>query len=94
MAGGAAVERRSVLLARAIRTELDATAMPRSTYIGGGTAIHSRTDIAGLNLVDVPGVMLELGNMRNAADLRLLRSAAFKREVADAIARALVERLG
>lgn len=94
MAGGAAVEKRSVELARAIRAELDATGMPRSTYIGGGTAIHSRTDIAGLNLVDIPGVMLELGNMRNAKDLTLLRSLAFKRDVADAIASALIKQLG
>lgn len=85
MVGGAAVERASVALARALRTELDDTGLPRSTYIGGGTAIHRRTDIAGLNLVRVPGVMLELGNMRDEADLALQRSASFRAKVARAI---------
>lgn len=95
MAGGASVERRSVVLAADLRTALDATrTMPRSTYIGGGTAIHSRTDIAGLNLIDVPGVMLELGNMRNAADLALQRAASWRARVAGALAAGAVAALG
>lgn len=95
MAGGASVERRSVALAADLRTALDAArTMPRSTYIGGGTAIHSRTDIAGLNLIDVPGVMLELGNMRNAADLALQRSASWRARVAGALAAGAVAALG
>ena len=94
MLGGSAVERGSLALARDLRTALDAAQkMPRSTYIGGGTGIHARTDIAGLNLSRVPGVMLELGNMRNASDLALQRSpgwrAAAARALADGIAAAL-----
>lgn len=87
MIGGGSVERRSVALAHDLRTALDAThTMPHSTYIGGGTAIHARSDIAGLNLIRVPGVMLELGNMRNAADLALQRSPAWRQTVARALA--------
>lgn len=94
MVGGAAVERRSAALARDLRTELDATrTMPRSTYIGGGTAIHARTDIAGLNLINVPGVMLELGNMRNASDLALQRSPQWRATVAKALAAGAVAAL-
>ena len=94
MVGGAAVERRSAALARDLRTELDATrTMPRSTYIGGGTAIHARTDLAGLNLINVPGVMLELGNMRNASDLALQRSPQWRATVAKALAAGAVAAL-
>ena len=94
MVGGAAVERRSAALARDLRTELDATrTMPRSTYIGGGTAIHARTDIAGLNLINVPGVMLELGNMRNASDLALQRSPQWRATVGKALAAGVVAAL-
>lgn len=94
MVGGAAVERRSAALARDLRAELDATrTMPRSTYIGGGTAIHARTDIAGLNLIKVPGVMLELGNMRNASDLALQRSPQWRATVAKALAAGAVAAL-
>lgn len=94
MIGGAGVERRSLALARDLRARLDATGtMPRSTYIGGGTAIHARTDIAGLNLIEVPGVMLELGNMRNATDLALQRSPAWRATVAKALAAGVVDAL-
>lgn len=94
MVGGAAVERRSVALARALRAAMDGgTAMPHSTYVGDGTAIHARTDVAGLNLIRVPGVMMEMGNMRNATDLALLRSPAFRTAAAKAIAAAVVSAL-
>ncbi|MBK8447547.1 MAG: N-acetylmuramoyl-L-alanine amidase [Micropruina sp.] len=94
MIGGGAVERRSMALARNLRSHLDATStMPRSTYIGDGTAIHARTDIAGLNLITVPGVMLELGNMRNATDLALQRSPAWRASVAKALAAGVVDSL-
>ncbi|MFT4215994.1 MAG: N-acetylmuramoyl-L-alanine amidase [Micropruina sp.] len=91
MVGGSAVERQSRALATQLRNALDdGTDLPRSTYIGGGTGIHARTDIAGLNLIRVPGVMLEVGNMRNAADLALQRSPAFRKAVATSIAKGLV----
>lgn len=94
MVGGAAVERRSVALARALRAAMDGgTAMPHSTYVGDGTAIHARTDVAGLNLIRVPGVMMEMGNMRNATDLALLRSPAFRTAAAKAIAAAVMSAL-
>lgn len=94
MIGGPSVERRSLALARDLRAAMDAgTAMPHSTYIGGGSAIHLRTDTAGLNLTRVPGVMMEMGNMRNATDLALLRSPAFRTAAAKAIAAGVVDNL-
>lgn len=94
MIGGPDVERRSAALARDLRAAMDSgTTMPHSTYIGGGTAIHARTDVAGLNLIRVPGVMMEMGNMRNATDLALLRSAAFRAAAAQAIADGVVTAL-
>ena len=94
MIGGAGVERRSVALARELRAAMDAgTTMPRSTYVGAGTAIHARTDVAGLNLIRVPGVMMEMGNMRNATDLALLQSPGFRRAAAAAIADGVIAAL-
>ena len=94
MLGGRAVERNSIALARELRAAMDAgTTMPHSTYIGNGTAIHARTDVAGLNLIHVPGVMMEMGNMRNATDLALLRSPAFRAAAAQAIADGVVTSL-
>lgn len=63
-------------LARALRAGLDAHGVQRSTYLAGGTALVRRSDLATLNLSDVPVAMIEMGNMRNAADARLMSSAA------------------
>ncbi|MBK9697631.1 MAG: N-acetylmuramoyl-L-alanine amidase [Propionibacteriaceae bacterium] len=94
MVGGNKAEATSKALARLIRTNLDrTTAMPRSTYIGKGTALSPRTDIATLNLSKSPGLMMEMGNMRSAADLKLLRSASFRQAAAVALAKAAVAAL-
>lgn len=89
MAGGSTVTRRSARLATITRNAYGrATGMPRSTYLGGGSAITPRRDIAGLNLSRVPAVMLEAGNMRNARDARLLRDPSFQTRQARALATA------
>ncbi|WP_068427294.1 N-acetylmuramoyl-L-alanine amidase [Piscicoccus intestinalis] len=91
MAGGTDVTRRSARLATITRESVSrVTGMPRSNYLGGGTAITPRADIAGLNLSRVPAVMLEAGNMRSAADLRLLRSRSFHTKQANALTQAAV----
>lgn len=58
----------SLRLAKALRSGFDALGIPRSTYIGHGTALSIRADLATLNLSDVPVAMLEVGNMRNRSD--------------------------
>ncbi len=95
MVGGAAVERRSLALAKALRQAIETgTPMPRSTYTGGGTALSLRDDLGTLNLSRRPAVMLELGNMRDRRDADLLTSAGFRRQAADAIADGLQAQLG
>jgi len=93
MEGGHAVEKQSKTLAIAARDALTSgTKMPRSTYIGRGTALSPRSDLGTLNLLTkTPGIMLELGNMRNATDANLQHSAQFRQDVAKALAQAVVD---
>ena len=65
------------------------TAMPVSDYYGKA-GFKNRDDLAGLNLTTVPKVLIEVGNMRNAADARMLTSPAFQRQVAGALLQAIV----
>jgi len=68
-------------------------AMPVSDYTGVD-GIMPRDDLAGLNLTTVPKVLIECGNMRNATDAGLLVTARFQRQVASALAAAVVAFLG
>jgi len=72
---------------------LAGTAMPVSDYTGVD-GIMPRDDLAGLNLTTVPKVLIECGNMRNATDAGLLVTARFQRQVASALATAVVAFLG
>ena len=69
---------------------LAGTSMPLSNY-DGVDGIQSRDDLAGLNLVQVPMVLIEVGNMRNATDAALQETPAFQQEVARAILAAIVK---
>jgi N-acetylmuramoyl-L-alanine amidase len=64
------------------------TPMPVSDYYGVD-GIEYRNDLAGLNLTSVPKVLIECGNMRNAADAALLSTTEFQRTAAHAIATAI-----
>lgn len=75
----------SLRLAKALRGGLDARGVRRSTYVGRGTALSIRADLGTLNLSDIPIAMIELGNMRNAADARLMRSAKGRAVYASAV---------
>lgn len=61
------------------------TGLPVSSY-AGRRGLHQRDDIGGLNLSDVPKVLIETGNMRNAIDARLLTSGRFQWREARGIA--------
>ena len=89
MVGGPAVEDASTALAQRVVSEFERTGMPRSTYTGGKAAITARDDIAGLNLLTVPGVMLEAGNMHHPTDARLLASPEFVQAEVAALTRAV-----
>jgi N-acetylmuramoyl-L-alanine amidase len=90
MAGGGNIENESRRLAEQIRAILpERTGMPRSTYIGKGTALSPRSDIATLNFAKVPAVMMEMGNMRNPKDAALFTSSAWRTTAAVALADAI-----
>lgn len=83
------IARPSRRLARALRAGLDAKDIPRSTYIGDGTALSIRSDLGTLNLSDVPVAMLEIGNMRNAGDARRMTSKKGRARYARAVVRGI-----
>lgn len=60
--------RPSLRLAKDLRAGLDGQQLARSTYIGDGTGLSIRSDLATLNLSTVPVAMIEIGNMRNPGD--------------------------
>jgi N-acetylmuramoyl-L-alanine amidase len=83
----------SLRFARILRARLDAIG-PRSSYIAAGRGLVTRDDLGGLNLSRVPKAFVELGNMRNAADARLLERPAHRDRIALALTRAIRRALG
>lgn len=79
----------SLGFARQLRASLQAVGLQRSTYIGAGAGLVQRDDLGGLNLSRVPKAFVELGNMRNAADARLLKRRSQRDRIARALARAI-----
>jgi len=65
------------------------TPLRASNYYGHNGYIF-RNDLAGLNLTTQPKVLIECGNMRNAADAALLTSPRVQRELARALEAAIV----
>jgi N-acetylmuramoyl-L-alanine amidase len=67
---------------------LSGTPMRISDYYGRN-GYTSRTDLAGLNLTTMPKVLVETGNMNNAADAALLVTPKVQRAIAAALAAAI-----
>lgn len=84
----------SLRLGRLLRDAFTAAGLPRSSYIGHGTALDVRPDIAGLNLSTVPAALIEIGNMRNAADAHRMTTRAGLARYADAVVRGIRAYLG
>jgi N-acetylmuramoyl-L-alanine amidase len=82
------VVERSSAVATAVRDALVAAGLTTSNYLGS-RGIDPRSDIGTLNLSTVPAVLLEAGNLRNDADLRLLRSSDGQQRIATALADAI-----
>jgi N-acetylmuramoyl-L-alanine amidase len=78
--------RRLALLARAALVK---KGLRRATYIAGRDGLDFRSDLGTLNLSDVPTVMVELGNMKNAADARLMTTPKGRATYAAALTRAV-----
>lgn len=72
-------------LALALRGGFDSRGLPRSNYVGHGYALSTRSDLATLNLSDVPVAMVEVGNMRNASDAKRMTSITGRARYADAV---------
>jgi N-acetylmuramoyl-L-alanine amidase len=66
---------RSKTLSLAMRAGLGHAKVSRSTAYGGD-GLDVRTDLGTLNLSNVPAVLIELGNMRNAHDAALMSSSS------------------
>ena len=64
--------------------------MPVSNY-DGTNGVSYRDDLAGLNLTKVPKILIEVGNMKNATDARLLASPTFQQQVARALLNAIIK---
>lgn len=84
----------SLRLATQLRDALTSAGVPRSTYVGSGTALSVRSDLGTLNRSSVPVAMIEIGNMRNAADARRMTSKRGQQQYANAIVAGLGSYLG
>ena len=78
----------SLRLARVVRDVLVGEGFTTSTY-AGSDGIDVRGDLGTLNLSDIPSVMVELGNMRDPDDARVMSSATGRRHYASALARSV-----
>ncbi len=79
----------SLRLARTIRDGLRSAGFPTSTYLGSA-GLSPRDDLGGLNLSTRPAVLVECGNMRNAAEAATLSSPSGQQSYAAAIAAAIL----
>ncbi|MDO5720580.1 MAG: N-acetylmuramoyl-L-alanine amidase [Actinomycetaceae bacterium] len=73
-------------LADAIITEMQAAGFP----VSPNGAITPRSDIAGLNLNEVPAVLVELGEMRNPEEAAFMKTEDGRQQYADALAKSVL----
>ncbi|MGH3863490.1 N-acetylmuramoyl-L-alanine amidase [Actinokineospora sp.] len=83
----------SLRLAKAVRDKLVAAGFPTSNY-AGKEGLSARDDLAGLNLTERPTVLVECGNMRDAAEAATLSSPAGRQRYAEGIANGILGFLG
>ena len=79
----------SLNLAEDVRDALVAAGVPTANYVGE-EGLDARSDLAGLNLAQVPAVLVELGNMRNAEEATELEDRGYRHELAAALAAGIV----
>jgi N-acetylmuramoyl-L-alanine amidase len=78
----------SARLATAVRDSLVSAGFSTSNYVGSA-GLDQRKDLGTLNRAGVPAVIVESGNMANAADIAMLRSADGQSRLADAFLAAI-----
>jgi N-acetylmuramoyl-L-alanine amidase len=92
---GPATAAASHRLALSVRAHLLAeSGLSYATYLAGGTGLHERSDIAGLNLSTRPAVLVECGNMRNRGDAARQSDPAGRQRIARALADGILAFLG
>jgi N-acetylmuramoyl-L-alanine amidase len=79
----------SLRLAEAERNALIGAGMPPANYVGEN-GLDERSDLAGLNLAEVPAVLVELGNMREEEEASKLEDPSYRHKLADALAAGIV----
>ena len=87
------VTAQSSRLAGDVRDGLAEVGLSPNSHLGENGLWTTRTDLAGLNLSLRPTVMIEAGNMRNAADAALMSSDAGQQQVAQGLAVGVVNYL-
>ncbi|MGZ4457149.1 MAG: N-acetylmuramoyl-L-alanine amidase family protein [Nocardioides sp.] len=88
------IYRSSRRLALDTRAALRGAGVPVANYIAGGDGLDFRSDLATLNLSDIPTVMVELGNMRDSRDAHRMTTDRGRATYAGALARAVRTFLG
>ena len=83
------IYRTSRRLALDTRAALRSAGVPVANYTAGGDGLDFRSDLGTLNLSDIPTVMVELGNMRNATDARRMTRPGGRHTYARALADAV-----
>jgi N-acetylmuramoyl-L-alanine amidase len=78
----------AVTLARTMRDQLQTSGIPPANYVGSD-GLYGRADLAGLNLAQFPAVLVELGNMKNPADVALITTPEGRQKYADAVVRGI-----
>ncbi len=84
------IVRPSLALALDVRAALDQAGLVRSNY-RGKAGLDRRTDLGGLNLSKIPKVLVELGNMENSRDGRLMKRAKWREHTARALRSGLAD---
>ena len=74
----------SYALAKAVRSGLIKAGLSVANYYATNGLI-ARTDLGGLNMSDVPAVMVELGNMKNSGDAARMQTTAGRSQYASGL---------
>jgi N-acetylmuramoyl-L-alanine amidase len=80
-------------LATAVRDAMTCAGFPVSTYVGSA-GLSPRDDLGGLNLSERPAVLVECGNMRDAAEAAAFADPGGRQAYAAAIAGGILAYLG
>ena len=83
----------AVTFARIMRDQLVAAGLQPSTY-RGTDGLYGRADLAGLNLAQYPSILIEMGNMKNAAEAAVMASIEGQARYAAAVTKGIAAYLG